>query len=121
MNRHDFESLFREKLNEAAGLAEAKLGRPLPRHFGILRGSPKSDGRRASVERCLSELFLSDAKFYRIIDLAVVEASPTTTWVWVRESGHAPAPFADTWNQPAGSGPFKHLVSDEIRASTEAL
>ena len=121
MNRHDFESLFREKLNEAAELAEAKLGRPLPRLFGILRGSPKSDGRRVSVEQCLSELFLSDAKFYRIVDLAVVEASPTTTWVWVRESGHAPAPLADTWNQPPGSGPFKHLISNEIRVSTEAL
>src|SRR6266480_7107049 len=103
MNRRDFDLLFRAKLNEAAELAEAKLGRPVPRHFGILRDSPRSDGRRVSVEQCLSDLFLSDAKFFRIVDLAVAEVSPTTTWVWVRESGHAPASFSDTWNQPAGS------------------
>ena|SRR5207248_11621119 len=120
MNRRDFELLFSRKLTEAAEAAEVKLGRPVPRQFGILRESPKADGRRVSVEKCLSEIFLSDAKFYHIIDLAVVEVSPTTTWVWVRESGHPPTSFTDTWNQPLGSGPFKHLGADEIRLSAEA-
>jgi|SRR6267143_928264 len=120
MNRRDFELLFKRKLSEGAEIAERKLGRAVPRRFGILRESPKPDGRRVSVEQCLSELFLSDDKSYRIIDLAVVEVSPTTTWVWVRESDHPPASFADTWNQPPGSGPFKHLEANEIRLSAQA-
>lgn len=115
MNAHDFGLLFTEKLNEAARLAESSLGKPIPRTFVILRESPKSDGRRISVDQAVSELFVSDEKFYRIIDLAVVEVSPTTTCVWVRESGHGPCSFEQTWNQPPGSGPFKQLISGEIR------
>ena len=69
----------------------------------------------------MSELFLSETEFYRIIDLAVVDISPTTTWVWARESGHRPVAFEATWNQPPGSGPFKQLIAEEIRTSTEAL
>jgi len=115
MSRREFELLFRRKLDEARELAEAKLGRPLPRNLGVLRGSPKSDGRRISVEEAMSELFLSETEFYRIIDVAVVEVSATTTWVWARESGHRPAAFEATWNQPPGSGPFKQLITEQIR------
>ena len=97
MNRRDFELLFRRKLDEAVQLAESKLGRSLSR-----------------------ELFVSETEFYRIIDLAVVEVSATRTWVCVRESGHRPAAFDATWNQPPGSGPFKQLISDQIRTSSKA-
>ena len=117
MTRQEFALLFRQKLAEAADLAEAKLGRSVPRTFGIVR----HDGRRVSPDDALSELFLSETEFYRFIDLAVVEVSPTTTWVWTRESGHHPSAFEDTWNQPPGSGPFKQLISDQIRLSTETL
>ena len=119
MSRRDFDLLFRRKLREAADLAEAKLGRSIPRNFGILRGSSGPDGRRVSIEQAVSELFLSETEFYRVIDLAVVEVSATTTWVWARESGHHPAAFEVSWNQQPGSGPFKHLISDTIRTSTE--
>jgi len=115
MSRREFELLFRRKLDEARELAEAKLGRPLPSNLGVLRGSPKSDGRRISVEEAMSELFLSETEFYRIIDLVVVEVSATTTRVWARESGHRPAAFEATWNQPPGSGPFKQLIAEQIR------
>jgi hypothetical protein len=73
VKRDDFEALFRRKLEEAAQNADAQLGVEVPRHFGILRESPKADGRRISVEEAVSELFISDVAFYRIIDLAVVE------------------------------------------------
>lgn len=121
MSRKDFELLFRAKLDEARSIAESNLGQPLPKNIGILRGSPGPDGRRISVEAAAAELFLSDTEFYRIIDLAVVEVSPDTAWVWARESGHQPAPFEATWNQPPGSGPFKQLIANHIRTSTQAL
>jgi hypothetical protein len=117
MNAHEFGVLFSTKLDEAVRLAETSLGKPIARNFMILRESPKSDGRRISVDQAISELFLSDEKFFRIIDLAVVEVSATTTWVWVRESGHAPGSFDQTWNQPPGSGPFKQLISGQIRVA----
>lgn len=115
MNADEFRILFVEKLNEAARIAEASLGSPISRNFIILRDSPKSDGRRISVDQAASELFVTNEKFFRIIDLAVVEVSPTTTTVWARESGHAPGSFDNTWNQPPGSGPFKQLISADIR------
>lgn len=69
MSRRDFELLFCRKLDEAGDLAEAKLGRALACNVGILRGSPGLDGRRIPVEEAVSELFLSESEFYRIIDL----------------------------------------------------
>src|SRR5712692_10401882 len=120
MTRREFDLLFRRKLGEAADLAQAKLGRPVPCNFGIFRGTPGPNGRRVSLEEALSELFLSETAFYRIIDLAVVEVSPTMTWVWARESGHPPSAFEASWNQPPGSGPFKQVIYEQIRTATEA-
>ena len=68
-------------------------------------------------KQALSELFVSEDAFYLIIDMVAVEVSATTTWVWVRESGHHPGPFEKTWNNPPGSGPFKQLAVERIRDS----
>ena len=121
MERQNFRELFLAKLGRAAELAEARLGHPVPRQFGILRGTPEEDGRRVSLDDALAELWLSETRFYRIIDLAVVELSPSTTWVWARESGHPPSAFDETWNDPRGSGPFKILEWPTIRQSKTGL
>jgi len=119
MTRKDFVVLFTTYLNYAADSAEARLRHPVPRHFGILRDSPGTDGRRTSVDDVIAELWLSDDRFYRIVDLAVAEVSPSTTWVWVHESGHEPCAFEDTWNHPPGAGPFKILKPKTIRESSD--
>jgi hypothetical protein len=119
VTRQDFSELFLAGLDRAAASAEAQLCRAVPRRFGILRGSPGPDGRRISVEEALSELWISEDRFYRVIDLAPVEVLPSITWVWVRESGHPPSAFDETWNEPRGSGPFKVLVPAKIRDAGE--
>lgn len=115
MTAREFGELFRQSLCRAADAAAAHLGRPIPHTFGILRGSPGPEARRISVHEASSELWLSEDRFYRVIDLAVTEVSPSIAWIWVRESGHAPSAFDATWNDPPGSGPFKVLIADTVR------
>ena len=117
MTRHDFFVLFLAQLELAAQAADAQLGRIVPRHFGILRGSPGPDGRRVSVDDAFDELWLSDNRFYRIVDLIVAEITPSTTWIWANASGHEPSVFEATWNQPPGAGPFKATVLYKVRES----
>ncbi len=115
MLKQEFEALLRSQLEVAACRADEQLRRPVPRRFGILRGTPKREGRRITVEQAVDELYVSDNAFFAIIDLAVVEVASDTTWVWARESGHTPCASESTWNQPVGAGPFKQLIATEIR------
>jgi hypothetical protein len=66
----------------------------------------------------MPELWLSEDRFYRIVDLIVAEVATSTTWIWARESGHEPSSFEKTWNQPPGVGPFKVAVFDRVRESS---
>jgi hypothetical protein len=114
--RYDaFRALLLDALERATSAAESQFTRTLPRNFGILRGSPRADGRRIGVEKALAELWLNEERFYLIVDVAVVEASVSTTWLWLRESGHPPGAFDKTWNQPMGAGPFKIMLPERIR------
>ena len=88
MKKNEFVELFRKHLELSAQIAEINIGHPISRNFGIMRDSPFPNGRRISIEQAADELFISETELFRVIDLAVVEVSPTTTWVWVRESGH---------------------------------
>jgi hypothetical protein len=115
LKKNEFVELFRKHLELSAQIAENNIGHPISRNIGILRDSPFPNGRRISIEQAADELFISEMELFRIIDLAVVEVSPTTTWVWVRESGHKTTDISKTWNQPLGSGPFKEIVAKDIR------
>jgi len=66
-------------------------------------------------DEVLEELYLGPDKFFRIVDVAVLRVLRDRCVVFVRVSGHPPASFADTWNQPKGSGPFKQLESLAIQ------
>jgi hypothetical protein len=63
----------------------------------------------------VDRLYLGEGRFYRIIDVAVIEIAEDYTICFVRASDHAPGTFEQTWNSPAGSGPFKQLIAKEIR------
>ena len=115
MEKREFARLFRSQLELAACAADQRLSRQVPRQFGILRNTPGPSGRRITFEQAVEELFVSESAFFLIIDVAVAEVTSSTTWVWVRESGHAPGPFEVTWNQPPGSGPFKQVAVGTIR------
>ena len=65
----------------------------------------------------IHDLYLGTDRFYRIIDVAVIEVGKGHTTVFVRASDHKPASFEQTWNDPPGSGPFKQLIADSIKVS----
>ncbi|HEX2151996.1 MAG TPA: hypothetical protein VHG31_08370 [Stellaceae bacterium] len=113
MNKDEFRSLFLRALNEAAKNAEHILRRRVPHSFLIELHAPDSPGGPLEVDRALDQLYLGRDRFYRVIDVAIRRVLPGKLVAFVRVSGHAPAPFSETWD-PSGLGPFKQLVPEII-------
>ena len=114
MNKQEFAQLFANALETAVQNGEKKLRCPLPRDHQILLYGAGCSGVLLDPASVLERLYLGEDKFYRIIDVAVVKASKQFVTVFVRASGHKPAPFAQTWNNPPGNGPFKQLLAKNI-------
>ncbi len=114
MNKQEFAQLFANALETAVQNGEKKLRSPLPRDYQIRLYGAGCSGALLDPACVLERLYLGEDKFYRIIDVAVVKASKQFVTVFVRPSGHKPAPFAQTWNNPSGNGPFKQLLVEKI-------
>lgn len=91
------------------------MNRPVPNDLQISLHGAGHAGDLLSPSEALDELFPDENKFYRIIDVAVIAVSDQFTRVFVRASGHEPGSFEQTWNDPPGSGPFKQIISKEIK------
>lgn len=115
MTKAHFRALFEHALAVAADNAAKKLGRPVPRSFEI-EMSGRTDPLILSQDDALELPYISSDCFYRIIDVSVVGISTDFCRVCICISGHHPGPLNETWNQPPGSGPFKKLLADEIKA-----
>jgi len=111
--RVDFLLLLQEALNLAADNAEAKLQKPIPRSFLIRLHAFGLDDHLLSVDDALDKLYLGSNRFFRIIDVAIVEIRPDASIVFVRPSGHQPDAWSTTWG-PTTHGPFKQIISDKI-------
>lgn len=112
MQRAEFARLFVAALHEAARVAEAATGRALPRRFQIELHGAGHLGDPVDQEEAVRALYLGPDRFYRIVDVGVLANAPEAeaagfARAWVRVSGHPPSSYNRTWNQPAGSGPFK--------------
>ncbi len=107
MNQNEFTRLFQSALELAALRAEQRLNLRVPRHFAIRLAFPHESVQLLSLERAAEELFLAPDKFYLIIDVGIVEIKPHEAIVLVRPAPGAPGPFHETWNEPAGTGPFR--------------
>jgi hypothetical protein len=115
MSKQQFSLLFANALEIAAVQAEKQLKRAILRQFEIeLHGAGKS-GYIISPDEALDLIFLGEDRFYRTIDIAVISVWPSKTRIFLRISNHTPSTFEDTWNQPSGMGPFKQIVTDQIR------
>lgn len=121
MNKQKFSQLFANSVELAIQKAEKRLGFKLPRSYQIQLYGAGSSGLLLEPACALDRLYLSEDKFYRIIDVAVVKVSKQSVTVFVRASGHKPTPFAQTWNQPLGSGPFKQINAMKIEVEWSAL
>lgn len=115
MTRNEFARLFEVALEEAARNAEKALSRDIPRVFKIRLHAAGLSGELLNVSSALEALYLGEDKFFRIIDLMVIEVNSTQSIVFVRPSSHTPSSFHDTWNDPPGMGPFKQIIAEKIK------
>jgi hypothetical protein len=118
MNQDEFATRFLGALDRAAEEAERRLGRAIPRMYEVRLHGVGDAGELLDPARAAELLYLGEERFYRIIDVAVVEVTERSTICFVRVSGHRPGTFAETWNTPLGSGPFKQLQAAEIKVVT---
>lgn len=115
MTKGEFKDLLDAALEAAIASAAQRLGRKLSRYVQVLLHGAGHPGDLMSPAQALDALYLGKDKFYRVIDVAVVEVGQQHTVVFVRASAHHPASFEQTWNDPPGSGPFKQLEAMDIK------
>ena len=113
MTKPEFRALFLRALNLAADNAAAKLAEPIPRSFLVELHAPGCAGRVVAVDEAVTRLYLGDDRFYRVIDVAVLQVLPGETLAFVRVSGHEPAGFDHTFD-PSGMGPFKQILAEHV-------
>jgi hypothetical protein len=111
MKFEEFKVLFIQQLEIATENAEKDLDRQIPRDYEVLLYAPRYSGVIVDVNKAVSALFIEDTRFYRIIDIAILQISNKKSRVFARVSGDDPVPFESTWNTPQGSGPFKHIIA----------
>jgi hypothetical protein len=114
VDQQEFARHFAAALEKAVRVVELATRRQLPRRFLIELHGAGHLGDAVKLEVAVRALYLGPERSYRIVDVGVVANAPEAeeagvTHAWVRVSGHAPAPYDQTWNQPTGSGPFKVL------------
>jgi hypothetical protein len=116
VTKEEFRGLLLSALEIAIQRAEKRLGRSVPRGIEIEFNGLAPGARMMTVEDALEALYLGPDKFFRIVDVAVLRVLQDRCVVFMCFSGHRPASFSETWNQPEGSGPFKQLDALRIEA-----
>jgi hypothetical protein len=113
VTKDDFRKLFQLALNTAANNIDKHADIPVARSFLIDLHAPGFSGQAVSFEEALDHLYLGDNLFYKIIDVAIEELRSRESVVFVRVSGHPPTDFDKTCD-PAGLGPFKHVLAAHV-------
>jgi hypothetical protein len=67
----------------------------------------------------IDALYLGEDRFYLVIDVAVIGVGSSWTTIFTRTSGHTPGPWEKTLNDPPGRGPFKQLITVQLRTESE--
>ena len=119
MTKQEFQALFERALDLAAQHAERQVGREVPRAYVIEISMTRYKDQLLPVREATDALYLGEELSYRIIDVGVRAVNRKTTTCWVRPSGHQPAPYEKTWNDPPGWGPFKQIIFQHIRVEDE--
>jgi hypothetical protein len=115
VSREQFAGLFARELERAVRVVEMSLGHPVGRPIRVRLGSPNTNP--TPPDQAVDALYLGPNRFFRAIELAVVELGPNYTDVMASPSGHAPGPFSRTASYANGGGPFTHALAQEIRAT----
>lgn len=107
------EETLRQLLKKCIALAvdeaQKEIADPLPAQFYIELGAFGQQGKDLSLDEVLSFLF-RNGTFPRIVDIAVRGIKDGRTLIWIHPSSHIYVnDFKQTWNTPAGMGPFKSI------------
>jgi hypothetical protein len=88
---------------------QKQVVQPLPTFLYVGLEAFGQHGKELSLDEVMSFLY-RDGTFPQIVDVAVRGIKSGRTFIWIRPSGHAYVDdFAQTWNNPAGMGPFKSI------------
>ena len=89
--------------------AQKEVSDPLPTQLYLGLEAFGQRGKESSFDEVLSFLY-RNGTFPRVVDIAVRGIKDGRTFIWIRPSGHAHvSDFSQTWNTPAGMGPFKNI------------
>jgi hypothetical protein len=121
VTKSEFGALLLRSLEAAAESAERRLGISVSRNFEIQFEGFAPHRRKLTGDQAVDELYVGTDRFYRVVDMGVIEVRKDRTVVFMRVSGHPPSSFADTWNQPKGAGPFKQIESAVMRREGDAV
>ena len=89
--------------------AQQQVADVLPNRLIFRLQAFDQDKNKFSLNEIMPFLF-RDKAFPRIVDIAVRGIVDHHTLIWIRPSGHDfVRDFSQTWNTPAGMGPFKSL------------
>jgi hypothetical protein len=119
LNKAAFGDLFRSALTTALHNAERHFGRRLPHHVDVKLYGVGRSGVVLGVEEVIDTLFIDEDTFHQIIDVAIAEVGERRCLAFVRVSDRPPVAFHRTRNDPRGTGPFKQLVAQELKALAE--
>ena len=109
LTREAFRLLLEQAIRHSMDLAQQQVADPLPSATRLELALAGYSGRTLSLEEVVSVLYREDT-FPRIVDVFVQGIADEQTLIFLRPSGHSSTnDLAQTWNQPAGMGPFKSL------------
>jgi hypothetical protein len=107
------EEMIRQLLEQciatAVKEAQQQVSEPLPTLLYVELEAFGQHGKELSLGEVIPFLF-RDGTFPKVVDIAVRGIKDERTFIWIRPSGHEYiSGFSQTWNTPAGRGPFKSV------------
>ena len=110
MNKQEFQQLFEKAIALAFSYGEQALQKGLPRRASFKLHGAGYSGEMANFDQVLDALYLGNEKFFRVIDISVLDVKQDETLLFVGVSGHAPSSFDKTRNAHSGMGPFNPVI-----------
>ncbi len=109
VTQEDFFQLLKDGIRDAIQLAQKDCAFSLPQDISFELANYDQYRKEKTFDEIVTFLY-KDGTFPRIIDVAVRGINDGKTLIWLRASGHEwVRDIAQTWNSPAGRGPFKSL------------
>lgn len=115
MNFDEFKKLFFAALEQAALNTEELIDQKISRNYKIELHGAGFSGDIMTADEAAEFLYINENEFWYVIDVSVKKAFEDKSLVFVRASGHPPAPIENTWNYANGAGPFKEIIANKMQ------